>query len=306
MLWRKDNKTIADINHHITHDTLYIYCPQLIARNINIAGEFFHIFVPIISGTEQMTHEDIEKCLDILTDIDQGNHGNLSDEEIHTTAVDALEKYAPAADEMGLPALQSRIEELGLKYAHPDEYTELKRLMQEAEASCAMVFETFALPIRAMLDAAEIEYTLTYRMKSIYSIWRKIRNKGVCFDEVYDLFAARIVYKPTSLASLNKEHEDENKLISIDAQIDALDDEECTCWRIYTILSSLYRFHPERTRNWISHPRPSGYQALQVTAMGPDCNWVEIQIRSERMDYLAEHGTASHWLYKQRTATQKA
>lgn len=223
-------------------------------------------------------------------------------------ANEVMENLAPEAERLGVGKLQYQMLNLAVKLGYPDDYRYLKQLLLDSEMMCENVFKTFALPIRAMLDAAGIEYSLEYRMKSVYSIWRKMRIDHKQFDDVYDLFAARIVYKvpdvitplsaPNAIDAIPAVEADRHAL---DASIDK---EQLICWRIYNILSMLYRIHPDRIKNWISHPKPSGYQALQMTVMGPDCNWVEIQIRSERMHYEAEYGSAAHWKYKAETAVK--
>lgn len=192
---------------------------------------------------------------------------------------DTIQRLAPRAEELGYGTYQRKMLDLAMSVGFPKDYEEIKRLLQESEAMCEIVFKTFTLPIRAMLDDMGLQYEMEYRMKSVYSIWRKMRN-GKCFDEVYDLFACRIIYKPMTDGP------------------DFLDQEKLTCWRIYNTILALYRVHPDRIRDWVTHPKPSGYQALQLTAMGPDCNWIEIQIRSERMHHEAEYGQAAHWKYK--------
>ncbi len=190
-------------------------------------------------------------------------------------ANETLYLYAPIADRMGLYNIKQELEELSLQYENPEEYQQIKEQMQEAEENCSLLFKTFSAPVTALLDGLGLKYTFQYRMKSIYSIWRKMHKKHVSFEEVYDLFAARIVFTPSSP-----------------------ENEKTDCWRIYTALTSIYKIHPDRIRDWISHPKESGYEALQVTVMGPDSNWIEVQIRSERMNELAEGGMASHWKYK--------
>lgn len=190
-------------------------------------------------------------------------------------ANETLYLYAPIADRMGLYKIKNELEELGLLYENPEEYQQIKDQMQEAEENCSALFKTFSAPVTSLLDGLGLQYTFQYRMKSIYSIWRKMHKKHISFDEVYDLFAARIVFTPSSP-----------------------ENEKTDCWRIYTALTSIYKIHPDRIRDWISHPKESGYEALQVTVMGPDSNWIEVQIRSERMNTMAEEGMASHWKYK--------
>lgn len=236
--------------------------------------------------------KDIQSVYDrlyLMRSLDQ-----KTEQEQRTIAEETLKKYAPLADRLGIAKVQNELEELGIRYSYPQDYALLKRQLQEAEASCAMVFKTFKLPICSLLDDLGIIYNFSYRMKSVYSIWRKIKTKHVTFDEVYDLFATRIVFKPGG--TIPPLQPDLKTL-----PLEFLNTEKLECWRIYTVITSLYRIHPERVRDWITHPKPSGYEALQVTAMGPDCNWIEIQIRSERMDKLAENGMAAHWKYKQET-----
>ena len=228
--------------------------------------------------------------------------------DTQTYVSEILDRWAPMAEELGMTKVQSELQELSMKLGYPEDYRELKQLLLESEMTCEMVFRTFSLPIRALLDDLGIEYEFKYRMKSVYSIWRKMKVDHKHFDDVYDLFASRIIYKPqrpTRLPGVPENAIDtlEEAQPVISQTLSEMDAERATCWRIYTVISMLYRIHPERIRNWISHPKPSGYQALQLTVMGPDCNWVEIQIRSERMDYEAEKGSAAHWLYKRETPT---
>lgn len=228
--------------------------------------------------------------------------------EVKAACDEAMETWGPIAERLGMSKIQHEMLDLAVELGYPEDYKELKKLLQDSEAMCENVFKTFALPIHAMLDELGIDYTFKYRMKSIYSIWRKMRVDNKQFDDVYDLFATRIVYKPKDVVSPLSEpnaidlEEGINDIIK--DTVSNIDPEILYCWRIYTVISSLYRIHPDRIRNWITHPKPSGYQALQLTVMGPDCNWIEIQVRSERMDYEAEYGSANHWLYKKETAVK--
>lgn len=191
-------------------------------------------------------------------------------------AGETLYLYAPLAYRLGLFNIKQELEDLSLRYEHPDEYTDLKRKLQESEEGRQRIFTTFSAPIVSMLDDLGLKYSFKYRMKSIYSIWRKMKTKQIAFEEIYDLFAARIVFHPESEKT-----------------------EKTDCWRIYTAITSIYKLHPDRIRDWISRPKSNGYEALHVTVMGPDGNWIEIQIRSERMNEIAEKGLAAHWKYKQ-------
>ena len=199
----------------------------------------------------------------------------LSPAKQNRVATETLSLYAPIAERLGLYNIKKELEDLALQYSHPEEYQQLKSRMQEAEENYKLLFTTFAAPVKSLLDDLGLQYTFTYRVKTIYSVWRKMQKKHITFDEVYDLYAARIVFTPSSP-----------------------ENEKTDCWRIYNVLTSIYKIHPDRIRDWISHPKESGYQALQVTIMGPDNNWIEVQIRSERMNQKAEEGDAAHWKYK--------
>jgi len=198
-------------------------------------------------------------------------------------ANETLYLYAPLAYRLGLFEIKSELEDLSLKYEHPEEYEELKQKLKDSEESRDRLFATFSAPIIGLLDGLGLKYTLKARMKSLYSIWNKMRTKHIPFEEVYDLYAARIVFTPQTEES-----------------------EKTDCWRIYTAITSIYKLHPDRIRDWISHPKSNGYEALHVTLMGPDGNWLEVQIRSERMDEIAEHGLAVHWKYKRGKQTNEA
>lgn len=249
-----------------------------------------------------MDYNDIVKYLDELRIWDKTGEKPAEDTAQYIAHI--LNDVAPTAETLGLDHEQYELQELAVKLGFPEDYRRLKKLLLDSEMSCDMVFRTFALPIRAMLDDMGIEYDFKYRMKSVYSIWRKLRNDNLEFDDVYDLFATRIVYKPKdSITPMPQTKPNQvDALPEVSAvkawQLNDMEAEKFYCWRIYTVISMLYRIHPDRIRNWITQPKPSGYQALHLTVMGPDCNWVEIQIRSERMDYEAEHGKAAHWLYK--------
>lgn len=202
--------------------------------------------------------------------------GALSEFKQRRIANETLYLYAPLAYRLGLFNIKSELEDLSLKYEHPEEYYEIKDLIKDSKESRDRLFKTFSAPIVSMVDSLGLKYTITYRMKSVYSIWKKMETKHVSFEEVFDLFAARIVFTPTSE-----------------------DSERTDCWRIYTAITSVYKIHPDRIRDWISTPKSNGYEALHMTVMGPDGNWIEIQIRSERMNDLAEKGLAAHWKYKE-------
>lgn len=253
-----------------------------------------------------MTTEEILDRLELMRRWDKEGVAPAADTQAFVHSI--LDDYAPAAERLGLDRAQREMQDLAIKLGYPDDYRTLKKLLLDSEMSCEIVFKTFSLPICAMLDDLGIEYEFKYRMKSVYSIWRKMRIDHKEFDDVYDLFATRIIYKPQP-AHVIKENEQfpcaEPEVQAARADILATADaERLTCWRIYTVIAMLYRIQTNRTKNWITHPKPSGYQALQMTVMGPDCNWVEIQIRSERMHNEAEYGVAAHWKYKQETSSR--
>ncbi|MDE6859748.1 MAG: RelA/SpoT family protein [Duncaniella sp.] len=201
--------------------------------------------------------------------------GSMAPNKQYKIAGETLYIYAPLAHRLGLFAIKTELEDLSFKYEHPAEYERLSKLIRQSEERREMVYNDFATPILKRLDSIGVEYEAKARLKSVYSIWRKMENKHIPFEEVYDLYAMRIIF-------------DTPKDVS----------EKEMCYKIYSSLTDLYRPHPDRTRDWIANPKANGYQALHVTLMGPDGNWVEVQIRSRRMDEIAEKGFAAHWKYK--------
>lgn len=183
--------------------------------------------------------------------------------------------YAPLAHRLGLYAIKTELEDLSFKYEHPETYARISEAVAASEQKRNDVFERFSAPIREQLDAEGFVYEFKARVKSCYSIWKKMEKKRIPIDEIYDIYAARIVFECP-------DGRDEN------------DD----CLKIYRMISQLYRTHPERTRNWLINSKPNGYRAFHMTVMGPDGDWIEVQIRSRQMDYADEHGNAVHWFYK--------
>ena len=190
-------------------------------------------------------------------------------------AGETLYIYAPLAHRLGLFAIKTELEDLSFKYEHPDAYVRIEQQIAASEARRNEIFARFSAPIRERLNTMGLDYEFRARVKSCFSIWKKMETKHVPFDEVYDLYAARIVFECDDDA-----------------------DEKRICWSIYSEITDLYRLHPDRLRDWISTPKANGYRALHITVMGPDGNWVEVQIRSRRMDDIAERGFAAHWKYK--------
>ena len=184
--------------------------------------------------------------------------------------------YAPLAHRLGLNRIKSELENLSFQYEHPDEYASIVHKIQDTEEDRNTTFEEFIAPIRKAIDKLGIKYTIKARVKTPFSVWKKMQTKHVPFEEVYDLLAVRIVFEPHSEENENRE-----------------------CFDIYLALTSIYNEHQGRMRNWLAHPKPNGYQALHCTLMSNNGDYIEVQIRSERMDAIAEKGIAAHWRYKQ-------
>ena len=186
--------------------------------------------------------------------------------------------FAPLAYRLGLYAIKTELENLCMKYRFPKEYEEITQHINETSAARDEYIRKFNAPIIEALDRNGIKYEITGRVKSAYSIWTKMVQKQIPFSEIYDLFAIRIVFQPLDFPS-----------------------EKTQCWQIYSSITDIYTPKPDRLRDWISMPKANGYEALHSTVMGPDGIWVEVQIRTQRMDEIAERGFAAHWKYKKAT-----
>ena len=191
-------------------------------------------------------------------------------------AGETLYLYAPLAHRLGLFTIKTELEDLSFKYEHPQEYEAISSKLQATEELRNQLFEHFAAPVHEKLKAMGLQYEMRARVKSVYSIWNKMETKGVAFEDVYDIYAVRIIFDPLPGV-----------------------DEKNQCWDIYSAITDIYRIRTDRIRDWVSRPKANGYQALHRTVMGPDGQWVEIQIRSRRMDDIAEKGFAAHWKYKE-------
>ena len=183
--------------------------------------------------------------------------------------------FAPLAHRLGLYAIKSELEDLTLKYRFPEEYRQIEQKIHETEPDRVRFIEKFNAPLIEVLKANRIDFEISGRVKSVYSIWSKMQRKQIPFEEVYDLFAIRIVFKPSPLIP-----------------------EKSQCWHIYSLVTDIYKPKPDRLRDWVNIPKANGYEALHSTVMGPDGVWVEVQIRSQRMEEIAERGFAAHWKYK--------
>ena len=191
-------------------------------------------------------------------------------------AGETLYIYAPLANRLGLNKIKTELEDLSFRYEHPQQYETIESKLASTQASRHTLFDQFTAPIEKSLQAMGIDYEIKERVKSPYSIWHKMQTKHVTFEDIYDILAVRIIFKPR-----NRE------------------DEINECFKIYVAISKIYQSHPDRLRDWLNHPKANGYQALHVTLMSKQGRWIEVQIRSDRMDEIAEQGFAAHWKYKE-------
>ncbi len=201
--------------------------------------------------------------------------GSMLPNKQYKIAGETLYIYAPLANRLGLNKIKTELENLSFKYEHPDTYHEIVEKLQATQLERRCIFEEFIAPIKDRLNEMGFTYRIEDRIKTPYSIWNKMQNKHVAFEDIYDILAVRIIFTPI------KPEEELNE-----------------CFDIYVSICQIYKSHPDRLRDWISHPKANGYQALHVTLMSNHGEWIEVQIRSERMNDVAEHGFAAHWKYK--------
>ncbi len=197
------------------------------------------------------------------------------DRQIKSTS-ETIYLFAPLAYRLGLYAIKSELEDLSMKYRYPKEYDFIVGKIKATEAGREEYINNFVAPIKEMLDRYGIKYEISGRVKSVYSIWSKMQRKQITFEEIYDLFAIRVVFQASSFLP-----------------------EKAQCWQIYGDITDIYKPNTDRLRDWVSIPKDNGYEALHATVMGPDGIWVEVQLRTQRMDEIAEQGFAAHWRYKQ-------
>lgn len=202
--------------------------------------------------------------------------GSMLPAKQYKIAGETMYIYAPLAHRLGLFAIKTELEELSFKYENPKDYKDITQKLVLSSSKRNNIFEHFAQPVVEKLDEMGFKYEIKARDKSVYSIWNKMKAKGIPFEEIYDIFAVRIIF-----------------------DTDQIVDEKKRCWDIYSVITDIYRLRPDRIRDWVSRPKSNGYQALHLTVMGPDGEWIEIQIRSRRMDDIAEKGFAAHWKYKE-------
>lgn len=200
---------------------------------------------------------------------------SMSEDKQLKIASETIFIYAPLAHRMGLYNIKSELEDLSLKYTKPEEYFNIERRLHETKEERDIYINNFSQTIKEKLNEEGLEFEIKGRSKSIFSIHKKMASQRVNFDEVYDKFAVRIIYRS-------------------DAK-----NEKFIAWKIYSIVTDIFRPNPNRLRDWISQPKSTGYESLHITVMGPMARWVEVQIRSERMDEIAERGVAAHYKYKE-------
>jgi len=242
----------------------------------------------VIDVNASQQAENFKKILLTLTDDPRVILIKLADRVHNMRTLDSMKRekqlkissetvyvYAPLAHRMGLYNIKTELEDLAMKYLEPDEYKEIARKLSETKRERSRYINEFIKPLKEKLDRGQFEFEIYGRPKSIHSIWNKMRKKAVAFEEVYDLFAIRIIIN----APPEREKED--------------------CWKVYSLITDEYTPSPERLRDWLSNPKSNGYEALHTTVMGPQGKWVEVQIRSKRMNEIAEKGLAAHWKYKE-------
>lgn len=253
---------------HIIHGLVKIH--ELYKKNPIIESENFRNLLISFS-------EDMRVILIMIAD-----RVNIMRQIRDTDAVEAKQKvseeasylYAPLAHKLGLYKLKSELEDLSLKYLEHDAYYAIKDALNATKSSRDAYIKRFIDPIEAKLKAAGLSFHMKGRTKSIHSIWQKMKKQHCKFEGIYDLFAIRII---------------------LDAP---LEKEKMQCWQVYSIITDMYQPNPKRLRDWLSVPKSNGYESLHITVLGPENKWVEVQIRTERMDEIAEHGLAAHWRYK--------
>ncbi len=287
--------TICALLHDTVEDTdltladIEIAFGQEIARIIDGLTKIANV---VDTNTTQQA-ENFKKILLTLTDDPRVILIKLADRLHNMRTLDSMKRekqlkiasetvyvYAPLAHRMGLYAIKTEMEDLSMKYLEPEIYKEIARKLAETKRERTRYINEFIRPIKDGLLKAGLKTEVYGRPKSIHSIWNKMKNKGVTFEEVYDLFAIRVILDSTH----DKEKED--------------------CWKAYSLITDMYSPSPERLRDWLSNPKANGYEALHTTVMGPQGKWVEVQIRSKRMNEIAEKGLAAHWKYKEGTADE--
>jgi GTP pyrophosphokinase len=249
---------------------------SLNTENIAVQSENFRRLMMALSGDVRVILIKIADQLQDMRTLDK-----LPETMQQHISVDSWHLYAPLAHRLGLYKINSELLDLSLKYLHPAEYKHIVEKLRETTVERANFVSAFVKPIEKKLKSRGFDFEMKARTKSIYSIWNKMKKQEVDFHEVYDLFAIRII--------LNSKPENE----------------KAECWQVFSVVTEEYLSNPERLRDWITFPKSNGYESLHTTVLGPDKKWVEVQIRTRRMDDIAENGLASHWRYKEGKAGGK-
>ena len=243
---------------------------DLYARNASIETENFRDLMLSFAEDMRVIFIIIADRVNLMRQIkDRG-----TEEERRKVATEASRLYAPLAHKLGLYLIKSELEDLSLKYLEHDAYYMIKDKLNETKRSRDLYIANFICPVEKKLKAAGLKFHMKGRTKSIHSIWEKMKKQRCNFEGIYDLFAIRVI---------------------LDSEPDK---EKQDCWQVFSIVTDMYRPNPKRMRDWLSVPKSNGYESLHITVMGPEGKWVEVQIRTERMDEIAERGLAAHWRYK--------
>lgn len=261
-------KKYGDSVAHIISGLLRIH--DLYKRNPIIESENFRNLLISFSEDMRVILIMIADRVNVMRQI----RDTKQEEAKHEVSEEASYLYAPLAHKLGLYKLKSELEDLSLKYLEHDAYYMIKDKLNATKASRDAYIARFIQPIQEKLDAAGLKYHMKGRTKSIHSIWQKMKKQKCAFEGVYDLFAIRIILD----APREKEY--------------------MQCWQTFALITDMYQPNPKRMRDWLSVPKSNGYESLHTTVLGPENKWVEVQIRTERMDDIAEHGLAAHWRYK--------
>ena len=247
----------------------------------------------VMSANSSQQAENFKKILLTLTDDPRVILIKLADRLHNMRTLDSMKQekqlkiasetiwvYAPLAHRMGLYSIKTELEDLSMKFLEPDTYREIAKKLSETKRERTKYINEFVRPLKEKLTNSGFDFEIYGRPKSIHSIWNKIKKKGVSFEEVYDLFAIRVI---------------------LDVPLEM---EKEVCWKVYSLITDEYLPSPERLRDWLSNPKSNGYEALHTTVMGPQGKWVEVQIRTKRMNEIAEKGLAAHFKYKEGTQTE--
>lgn len=257
-----DKSTAAIVSGLVKAYGLYL-------RNVAIETENFRKLLISFAEDARVILIMIVERLHVMRSLDQ-----YSEEEQQKIAREVSSLYAPLAHRMGLYVIKTELEDLSLKYTDRDTYKEIARKLNETKRSRDIYIDRFIEPVKEQLLSQGLSFSIKGRTKSIHSIWTKIRRQQVPFEKVYDLFAIRIILDVSE------------------------EQEKAACWQAFSVVTNMYSYNTNRLRDWISAPKANGYESLHVTVMGPEGKWVEVQIRTKRMDEVAEKGVAAHWKYK--------